>query len=65
MVIRFTFTDWLAGMGIQNTFVLIGVIAIALSALPVAFMVYGKGSRVRSAARYEKYASRQQAQRAI
>ncbi|KAJ5280025.1 Major facilitator superfamily domain general substrate transporter [Penicillium angulare] len=52
MIIRFAFTKWLAGMGIQNTFILIGVIALALGTLPIVFMVYGKRVRVKSATNF-------------
>ncbi|KAF5863770.1 hypothetical protein ETB97_009405 [Aspergillus alliaceus] len=34
-IIRFAFTDWLAGMGIENTLILISMIALASIALPI------------------------------
>ncbi|KXG52615.1 Major facilitator superfamily domain, general substrate transporter [Penicillium griseofulvum] len=39
MVIRFSFTSWLTGMGIQHTFVLIGVIAFATMIMPILLLV--------------------------
>ncbi|KAL2812979.1 major facilitator superfamily domain-containing protein [Aspergillus granulosus] len=61
--IRFAFTDWLAGMGIQNTFILIGMISLVSMALPILLLVFGKKARVNTAERYEFYAKRQQVQR--
>ncbi|KAB8238200.1 uncharacterized protein BDW43DRAFT_297121 [Aspergillus alliaceus] len=34
-IIRFAFTDWLAGMGIENTLILISMTALASIALPI------------------------------
>ncbi|KAJ5658525.1 Major facilitator superfamily domain general substrate transporter [Penicillium longicatenatum] len=65
MIIRFCFTFWVAGMGLQNTFILIGVIAFATAIMPILMIVYGKKSRARSSANYQKFASRQRAQRAV
>lgn len=62
-IIRFAFTDWIGGMGIQNTFILIGMIALALAILPVLLIFFGKRARVRTAEKYRRYARRQQAQR--
>lgn len=63
MVIRFSFTDWIYGMGIQNTFILIGVIAFITAILPALLMIYGKRARVKTASRYMDFASRQQVAR--
>jgi uncharacterized membrane protein len=63
MVIRFSFTDWVYGMGIQNTFILIGVIALVTAILPALLMIYGKRARVKTASKYKHFASRQQVAR--
>jgi hypothetical protein len=63
MAIRFSFTSWLAGMGIQHTFILIGGIAFATMIMPIMLLIYGKSARVRTAAKYRKFASRQQVKR--
>lgn len=65
MAIRFSFTSWLAGMGIQHTFILIGVIAFATMIMPILLLVYGKKARVGTAAKYRKFASRQQVRRSV
>jgi hypothetical protein len=65
MVIRFSFTDWIYGMGIQNTFILIGVIAFVTAILPALLMIYGKRARVKTTQRYRAYASCQQVARAV
>lgn len=65
MIILFAFTDWIAGMGIQNAFILIGVLAFATLIVPALLVVYGKRARVNTALRYKKFASRQQAQRYV
>ncbi|KAJ5176699.1 uncharacterized protein N7482_002576 [Penicillium canariense] len=65
MIIRFAFTDWIAGMGIENTFILIGAIAFITAVLPALLMVYGKRARVKTTSKYRKFASRQQVQRLV
>ncbi|KAF9890170.1 hypothetical protein FE257_006331 [Aspergillus nanangensis] len=65
MIVRFAFTPWITGMGIQNTFILISVIALATAIFPIVLMIYGKRARVRTAANYRKYARRQPVHRAI
>ncbi|GES59591.1 hypothetical protein ATEIFO6365_0003087100 [Aspergillus terreus] len=65
MVVRFAFTPWVTGMGIQNTFILIGMLALATAIMPVVLMFKGKGARVRTAADYRKYATRQPVHRTI
>lgn len=64
MVIRFCFTDWIYGMGIQNTFILIGVIALVTAVLPAVLMICGKRARMKTAGKYRVYSSRQQLARA-
>ncbi|KAE8315046.1 major facilitator superfamily domain-containing protein [Aspergillus transmontanensis] len=59
MVVRFAFTPWVTGMGIQNTFVLIGMLALITVALPILLMIYGKRARASTADKYRKYAARQ------
>ncbi|KAE8158566.1 major facilitator superfamily domain-containing protein [Aspergillus tamarii] len=59
MVVRFAFTPWINGMGIQNTFILIGMLALITVTLPILLMVYGKTARAGTADNYRKYAARQ------
>ncbi|KAJ5155957.1 Major facilitator superfamily domain general substrate transporter [Penicillium capsulatum] len=63
MVIRFSITSWLSGMGVQNTFILIGALSIGTMIMPALLMVYGKRARRHTARKYMEYASYQQAQR--
>ncbi|KAJ5304573.1 Isovaleryl-CoA dehydrogenase [Penicillium atrosanguineum] len=65
MLILFAFTDWVAGMGIQNTFIVIGVLALATLAMSALLMFYGKRARVKTALKYKEFASRQQTQRYV
>ncbi|KAE8412375.1 major facilitator superfamily domain-containing protein [Aspergillus pseudocaelatus] len=59
MVVRFAFTPWINGMGIQNTFILIGMLALITVTLPILLMIYGKRARASTADKYRKYAARQ------
>jgi hypothetical protein len=52
-------------MGIQNTFILIGVLAMVTLVMPALLMLYGKRARVKTAFKYREFASRQQAQRSV
>ncbi|KAL4891089.1 major facilitator superfamily domain-containing protein [Aspergillus ambiguus] len=65
MVVRFAFTPWVTGMGIQNTFILIGLLALATAIMPTVLMFYGKRARGRTAANYRRYATRQPVHRAV
>lgn len=65
MVIQFSFTAWIAGMRIQNTFILIRVLALITAILPALLMIYGKRARVKTASKYQEFASRQQVSRAV
>ncbi|KAL3444561.1 major facilitator superfamily domain-containing protein [Aspergillus insuetus] len=57
--VRFAFTAWLEGMGLQNTFILIGMIALVSAVVPVCLLFFGKSARVRTAERYGAFKGRQ------
>ncbi|BAE61760.1 unnamed protein product [Aspergillus oryzae RIB40] len=59
MVVRFAFTPWVTGMGIQNSFILISMLALLPVTLPILLMIYGKRARSSTADKYWKYAARQ------
>ncbi|QRD91080.1 major facilitator superfamily domain-containing protein [Aspergillus flavus] len=59
MVVRFAFTPWVTGMGIQNSFILISMLALLTVTLPILLMIYGKRARASTADKYWKYAARQ------
>ncbi|KAJ5665545.1 uncharacterized protein N7477_007993 [Penicillium maclennaniae] len=65
MIILFALTDWIAGMGIQNTFIVIGVLAFVTLVMPALLMVHGKRARIKTASKYKEFASRQQPQRFV
>lgn len=52
-------------MGIQNTFILIGVLAMVTLVMPALLMLYGKRARAKTAVKYREFASRQQTQRCL
>ncbi|RJE22559.1 transporter [Aspergillus sclerotialis] len=62
-IIRFAFTAWLQGMGIRNTFILIGVIALVSMSVPIVLIFCGKRARVRTAEKYRRFAKKQQVHR--
>ena len=64
MIIKFAFAPWVDGMGVQNTFILIGVLSLATMVMPALLMVYGKRARIHTAHKYMEYAAHQVAQRA-
>ncbi|RHZ46405.1 uncharacterized protein CDV56_103391 [Aspergillus thermomutatus] len=64
MIVKFLWTPWIMGMGIQNTFILVAMIALATMALPISLMIWGKKFRIRTAAKYKQYDCRQPAHRA-
>ncbi|CAG8175662.1 unnamed protein product [Penicillium salamii] len=63
MITKFPFSAWLDGMGVQNMFILIGVISLATMIMPALLMVYGKRARIHTAHKYMDYAAHQISQR--
>jgi len=59
MAMVFAISPWIAGMGVYNMFVLLGVLTIAVNATYIPMMIYGKRLRKLSAQNYAKYAARQ------
>jgi hypothetical protein len=59
----FALTPWVAKVGLENTFITILMIAIAILMVFVVFLRYGKAFRVIFASRYRHYAARQYKQR--
>lgn len=64
MIIKFAIASWFDGMGVQNTFILIGVLSLITMIMPALLMVYGKRVRIHTAHKYMEYAAHQVAQRA-
>jgi hypothetical protein len=59
MIVRFDFTDWVYGMGLQSTFILIGILALVPVVMPMLLMIYGKRARVKTGDKYKQFWSRQ------
>lgn len=63
MIVKFALTSWLDRMGIENTFILIGVLSLVTMIMPALLMVYGKRARINSTPKYREFAVQQQSQR--
>lgn len=50
---------WIDGMGLQNTFIFVGCLSAAITAIAVFFIVFGKRIRRWTAPRYAKLAKQQ------
>ena len=60
VVILFIYTPWITKLGIQNTFLMIGIFCFVVAlALPVLLLITGKALRVSSAERYRTISGRQ------
>lgn len=59
VIVMFGLTPWLDGMGIQNTFILLAVVCLALSMIPVPLIVWGKRMRINTSKIYNHYSIRQ------
>ncbi|EXJ86776.1 hypothetical protein A1O3_03730 [Capronia epimyces CBS 606.96] len=59
VVVLFTLTPWIAGMGLQNMHILVAVLSFALLLLPIPLLVWGKKARIATAKTYRAMASRQ------
>lgn len=57
-IVVFALDPWIAGMGLQNTFILIGCLALLINLLCIPLIWFGKRWRVASKERYEKIAAR-------
>jgi hypothetical protein len=65
VIVLFTLTPWITGMGIQNLHILIAVICFVSLLLPVPLLMWGKKARVATAGSYKKMALRQLSHRTI
>lgn len=61
----FALTPWVDKVGLENTFITILVIAVAILMVFVAFLRYGKTFRRIFASRYMYYAARQYKERGL
>jgi hypothetical protein len=59
MNLVFVITPWFNGMGVYNTFILLGCIAIAFSLTAIPMYIWGMKLRISRAAKYRYYAGKQ------
>ncbi|PSR76563.1 major facilitator superfamily domain-containing protein [Coniella lustricola] len=59
VVIMFALTPWIEGMGVQNAFILMAIIAFVILSIPLPLLKWGKQARIKSAATYAHYSMRQ------
>ncbi|KAF1837912.1 MFS general substrate transporter [Decorospora gaudefroyi] len=65
VVVLFTLTPWIQGMGLQNVHVLLAMVCFAILLIPVPLLIWGKRARIATAKRYEQMAMRQPAHRTL
>ncbi|KAJ5611165.1 MFS general substrate transporter [Penicillium lagena] len=58
-IVIFALDPWIQGMGLQNTFILIGCLAFLVNLLCIPMIWFGKRWRIACRGRYEKMAARQ------
>ena len=51
VIVLFTLTPWVNGMGIQNVHILIAFIIFAILLLPIPLLIWGKKARIATAKR--------------
>lgn len=54
ILISYSITPWLTNLGYQNCFISAAFVGMAASAVFFIMIIFGKGFRVRSAARYRE-----------
>lgn len=59
VIIMFSLNPWLQGMGTQNTFILLAVVALVILLIPVPLLFWGKKARASTREIYKHYAGRQ------
>jgi hypothetical protein len=65
VVVLFCLSQWLDGMGMQNMFILIGVLSFMFCMVPVPLLIWGKRARIATAAKYRYYSLRQPGHRPV
>ena len=59
VIVLFTITPWITGMGIQNLHILTAAIIFVVLLIPLGLLKWGKWARVWTEPRYREYAMRQ------
>ena len=65
VVVLFTLTPWITGMGLRNVHILVSVLCFAILLIPAILLVWGKKFRAASAKAYKSYAVRQPTHRLV
>ena len=59
VIVLFTITPWITGMGVQNLHILTACLAFTILMVPAVLLKWGKKARLATAGRYERMARRQ------
>ena len=59
VIVLFTITPWIEGMGVQNLHILTACLALIILSIPVPMLIWGKQLRVRTSGQYKRMALRQ------
>ncbi|OAL30812.1 hypothetical protein AYO22_01432 [Fonsecaea multimorphosa] len=65
LVIMFSLSPWRSALGLQNLFVSLAMIALAIFLVPIPLMIWGKKARVKTAERYRNLSNRQSSRRTV
>lgn len=65
VVVLFSLTPWINGMGLQNLHILTAAVTFAVLLIPIPLLLWGKKIRMSTAARYRKMALQQPAHRTL
>ncbi|GKZ20275.1 hypothetical protein AbraIFM66951_001392 [Aspergillus brasiliensis] len=65
VIVLFTLTPWVNGMGMQNLHVLLAVLALFIYSIPIPLLIWGKRARIATASTYRRMAESQSDNRAV
>ena len=55
----FAYTPWITALGIQNTFICVAMISLAMIIMPALLLFRGRKAREWTASKYRRFAMRQ------
>lgn len=65
VIVLFTLTPWVNGMGMQNLHILIAVVAFFIYSIPIPLLIWGKRARIVTASTYRRMAENQSDNRVV
>ncbi|GAQ39300.1 sugar transporter [Aspergillus niger] len=65
VIVLFTLTPWVNGMGMQNLHILIAVVAFFIYSIPIPLLIWGKRARIATASTYRRMAENQSDNRVV